>query len=156
MGQKEVRQRLMIWMAHARQASSEKLIRRLSRDWVFSRGTKPSVNRVVRGGSWNNNPGNCRTANRNRNTPENRNNNNGFRVVMHFQTPSWRLARNRRVYGPCERGMKVLVSFLCRSPRGCGQIYAECADGAGSRPGERPIRIVKSCRRKMKKGAILW
>ncbi|MCY7278167.1 MAG: hypothetical protein LH702_31630 [Phormidesmis sp. CAN_BIN44] len=35
----------------------------------------------MRGGSWNNNPLNCRSANRNRNTPENRNNNIGFRVV---------------------------------------------------------------------------
>ena len=38
--------------------------------------------RVLRGGSWNNNPDNCRAANRNRNTPDNRNNNNGFRVVV--------------------------------------------------------------------------
>jgi len=36
--------------------------------------------RVVRGGSWNNNPQNLRTANRNRNTTDNRNNNLGFRV----------------------------------------------------------------------------
>ena len=36
---------------------------------------------VLRGGSWNNNPQNCRVANRNRNTPTNTNNNNGFRVV---------------------------------------------------------------------------
>ncbi|USR93118.1 hypothetical protein NEA10_06215 [Phormidium yuhuli AB48] len=34
----------------------------------------------MRGGSWNNNPRNCRSANRNRNTPDNRNNNIGFRV----------------------------------------------------------------------------
>ncbi len=38
-------------------------------------------NRVLRGGSWNNNADNCRVANRNNNTPENRNNNNGFRVA---------------------------------------------------------------------------
>jgi len=38
--------------------------------------------RVLRGGSWNNNPGNCRAANRNRNTTDNRNNNTGFRVVV--------------------------------------------------------------------------
>ena len=34
-----------------------------------------------RGGSWNNNAHNCRTANRNNNTPDNRNNNIGFRLV---------------------------------------------------------------------------
>ncbi|MDO4629775.1 MAG: SUMF1/EgtB/PvdO family nonheme iron enzyme [Planctomycetia bacterium] len=37
-------------------------------------------NRVNRGGSWNNNAKNCRSANRNNNSPENRNNNLGFRV----------------------------------------------------------------------------
>ncbi|MEO0786929.1 MAG: SUMF1/EgtB/PvdO family nonheme iron enzyme, partial [Pseudomonadota bacterium] len=37
--------------------------------------------RVLRGGSWNNNPQNLRSANRNRNNPTNRNNNIGFRVA---------------------------------------------------------------------------
>jgi hypothetical protein len=36
---------------------------------------------VVRGGSWNNNHINARAAYRNRNHPNNRNNNLGFRVV---------------------------------------------------------------------------
>ena len=36
---------------------------------------------VLRGGSWNNNPINLRTANRNNNTPDNRNNNIGFRCA---------------------------------------------------------------------------
>ncbi|MGB6301343.1 MAG: SUMF1/EgtB/PvdO family nonheme iron enzyme [Rivularia sp. (in: cyanobacteria)] len=36
----------------------------------------------MRGGSWNNNPQNCRSAFRNNNnTRDNNNNNNGFRVV---------------------------------------------------------------------------
>ena len=39
------------------------------------------TNRVLRGGSWNNNASNCTVANRNNNNPHNRNNNNGFRVV---------------------------------------------------------------------------
>ena len=38
-------------------------------------------NRVNRGGSWNTNAVNCRAANRDRNTPENRNNNLGFRLA---------------------------------------------------------------------------
>ena len=44
-----------------------------------------------RGGSWNNNPRNCRSAYRNYNTPDTRNNNIGFRVVcsapstLHYQ-----------------------------------------------------------------------
>ncbi|MBK7408735.1 MAG: SUMF1/EgtB/PvdO family nonheme iron enzyme [Saprospirales bacterium] len=40
-------------------------------------------NRVLRGGSWNNDAENCRVANRNNNNnPDNRNNNNGFRLVF--------------------------------------------------------------------------
>ncbi len=35
---------------------------------------------LKRGGSWYNHPINCRSANRNRNTPGNINNNVGFRV----------------------------------------------------------------------------
>ena len=35
-----------------------------------------------RGGSWNNDAANCRTANRNTNEPTNRNNNNGFRLAL--------------------------------------------------------------------------
>jgi len=37
---------------------------------------------VNRGGSWNNDAGNCRAANRNRNRPDNTNNNLGFRVCL--------------------------------------------------------------------------
>lgn len=36
---------------------------------------------MLRGGSWNNNPRNVRASNRNRNEPENRNNNIGFRCA---------------------------------------------------------------------------
>ena len=37
--------------------------------------------RVLRGGSWNNKPANLRSANRNRNAPDNRNNNIGLRLA---------------------------------------------------------------------------
>jgi hypothetical protein len=38
---------------------------------------------VLRGGSWNNDhPDNLLSSNRNNNTPDNRNDNNGFRVVL--------------------------------------------------------------------------
>jgi formylglycine-generating enzyme required for sulfatase activity len=37
---------------------------------------------VVRGGSWNNDDQNVRSANRNRNDPQERNNNLGFRFVV--------------------------------------------------------------------------
>jgi len=42
----------------------------------------PGARRAVRGGSWNNHPLNCRASYRNRNTPGNRNNNQGFRVAF--------------------------------------------------------------------------
>ncbi|MEI7955327.1 MAG: SUMF1/EgtB/PvdO family nonheme iron enzyme [Verrucomicrobiota bacterium] len=44
-------------------------------------GPSTGSNRVGRGGSWRNGGSNCRSANRNRNTPDNRNNNIGFRVA---------------------------------------------------------------------------
>jgi len=50
--------------------------------WGTGRSDSP---RVLRGGSWNNDPDNCRAPNRNRNDPSNRNDNLGFRVAS---TPS--------------------------------------------------------------------
>jgi formylglycine-generating enzyme required for sulfatase activity len=47
---------------------------------------------VLRGGSWNNNADNCRTANRNWNDPDDRNDNVGFRVVwvaLTFFSQNW-------------------------------------------------------------------
>ena len=38
-------------------------------------------NRVMRGGSYNNDAGNCTSSNRNNNAPSNDNNNNGFRLA---------------------------------------------------------------------------
>ena len=46
--------------------------------WTNLKGS----NRVNRGGSWNNEAANCRSANRNRNAPSNRDNNLGFRVAL--------------------------------------------------------------------------
>lgn len=45
-------------------------------------GARSRIDRVLRGGSWNNNERNARCAYRNRNNPNNRNNNIGFRVVV--------------------------------------------------------------------------
>ena len=41
-------------------------------------------NRVIRGGSWNNNASNLRSGNRNNWRPGNRNNNVGFRLVSTY------------------------------------------------------------------------
>ncbi|MGO9202195.1 MAG: hypothetical protein ACLQM8_16850 [Limisphaerales bacterium] len=47
---------------------------------------------MIRGGNWNNNARNCRSANRNNNNPSNRNNNIGFRVVLAPAQPARRRA----------------------------------------------------------------
>jgi len=49
--------------------------------FVKWRQKSKGTNRVVRGGSWNNNAENCRVSNRNNNHPDNRNNNIGFRLA---------------------------------------------------------------------------
>jgi len=69
-----------------------------------------STNRVIRGGSWNNNARNCRSANRNNNNPDNRNNNNGFRLVC-FQLTGhggWRAD---------DHGQNPAPVFFCRTKR---------------------------------------
>jgi len=43
-------------------------------------GAASGNNRVIRGGSWNNNANNASVGNRNNNNPNNHNNNLGFRV----------------------------------------------------------------------------
>ncbi len=47
-------------------------------------GAGSGSNRVNRGGSWNNNAGNCRSANRNRNTPADTDIILGFRLSVQF------------------------------------------------------------------------
>jgi len=42
---------------------------------------------VLRGGSWNNNQINARASYRNNNTPDERNNNNGFRLLAGDVSP---------------------------------------------------------------------
>ena len=49
-------------------------------------GPASGEHRVLRGGSWNNNQDNARCANRNRNNPNNRNNNIGFRCARSIST----------------------------------------------------------------------
>jgi hypothetical protein len=72
---------------------------------------------VIRGGSWNNNPRNDRSANRNRNEPGNRNNNLGFRLARAQQ--KWWIPRQTEPAAfrsrPAERRAK-----LVRGPPGAG------------------------------------
>ncbi|MGR9108674.1 MAG: SUMF1/EgtB/PvdO family nonheme iron enzyme [Gammaproteobacteria bacterium] len=52
----------------------------------LGRGAEGGSMRVNRGGGWNNNARNQRSANRNDNSPENRNNNLGFRLASTEET----------------------------------------------------------------------
>jgi formylglycine-generating enzyme required for sulfatase activity len=58
-------------------------------------GGRLSGGRVLRGGSWNNNQRNARVSIRNNNTPDNANNNIGFRPVAHVFTSKAPLAMLR-------------------------------------------------------------
>ena len=91
-------------------------------------------NRVLRGGSFNNNASNVRSANRNTNQPDNRNNNNGFRVSSTL---------------PCRNSSGCPVSTVHqRSVPGC-KVHRRPVSGRRSshwriavRPNEKPIRRV--------------
>jgi retron-type reverse transcriptase len=83
--QNDIEQRVQAWIAHAEHGNTWRLRQSIFKGGWFdpSRNLKPEQPRdlrVLRGGSWNNNPENLRSANRNRNNTDNRNNNNGFRV----------------------------------------------------------------------------
>ena len=94
----DVDARIGAWIAHAEHADTWRLRHAIFRGGRFD-PAKPleawtaPCRRVVRGGSWNNNPDNLRSANRNRNTTDNRNNNLGFPGRPHA------FRRSRRHYG---------------------------------------------------------
>ncbi|MES9905940.1 MAG: SUMF1/EgtB/PvdO family nonheme iron enzyme [Sedimenticola sp.] len=76
--------------------------------------------RVLRGGSWINNPDNLRSANRNRNTPDNRNNNIGFRVLCrphHSQPGSGALCRGGPSGPTGPVGLRQCLSSTGDGPR---------------------------------------
>ena len=76
-------------------------------------------NRVKRGGNWNNNGNNCRSANRNNNNPSNVNNNVGFRLSSSSRRPI------ADVYG-CPRRAPVMTR-----PLSCSGMSGQIADGPG-------------------------
>ena len=66
-------------------------------------------NRVKRGGNFNNNAQNVRSANRNNNSPDNRNNNLGVRLVSTGSCPK------RRVYGSVSCVSAPVQALILRS-----------------------------------------
>lgn len=96
---------------------------------------KTGENRVARGGSWNNNAANCRSANRDRNTPDNRDNNVGFRLLN--SPPLWPDGRRPRI-APLRTGVDPYPSS--RS--------GQCPDKEGrAAASRRPGSPVRSWRR---------
>jgi retron-type reverse transcriptase len=82
----DVASRVGAWIAHADHADTWRLRHAIFRGGRFDPATTLEAwtapcRRILRGGSWNNTPDNLRSANRNRNTTDNRNNNIGFRVA---------------------------------------------------------------------------
>ncbi|MEB3233019.1 MAG: SUMF1/EgtB/PvdO family nonheme iron enzyme [Leptolyngbyaceae bacterium] len=68
---------------------------------------------MLRGGSWNNNPRNCRSANRNRNNVDNRNNNLGFRLVCSSPSTLHRQSQWMGIHWEClEESRPVPVMTL--------------------------------------------
>ena len=72
--------------------------------------------RVLRGGSWNNNPNNTRAANRNSNNPDNWNNNVGARCAKAPQSVRAD-GQSLWVYGPWECARWSLSACSCAGGR---------------------------------------
>jgi Sulfatase-modifying factor enzyme 1 len=71
--------------------------------------------RVLRGGSWNNNPDNARAGYRNNNHPDNRNNNIGFRLVCSSHIGFW-LPPCRPVPSAKAKGMRrTAMGWMARA-----------------------------------------
>ncbi|MBM3130781.1 MAG: hypothetical protein FJ009_19410 [Chloroflexi bacterium] len=76
-------------------------------------GASPKQHRVLRGGSFNNHQNNVRCAARNRNNPDNRNRNNGARLVV--STLFYPVVISRRAL--CAEKSRTLGAEISRSAR---------------------------------------
>ena len=99
--------------------SEEEIIARISeiaeqinRDYA---GQEVHLVCVLRGGSYWNDPQNCRSANRNRNDPDNRNRNNGFRLLAFQHAKGSVLSVPARIQAP-ERDRKQRGASLRPPP----------------------------------------
>ena len=89
---------------------------------AFKKGqSQLSTNRVLRGGSWNNNNDNIRCANRNNNNPNNANNNNGFRLSNTIK---------REFHSETGMEESTIVQALSCSVK--GEYYNKCGNGVST------------------------
>jgi hypothetical protein len=98
--------------------------------------TGQAVWKVVRGGSWNNHRDNARCAYRNRNQPDNRNNNIGFRVVL--------------------RRSHVLPALLLVPSPGWNGTPGRAPVRVPEMPADPPARIRRPRRRKKNSARRVW
>ncbi len=88
-------------------------------------GPSASAPRAVRGGGWNNPASNARAGYRNRNEPDNRNNNSGFRVVVCCHKRSPGVGLSMAYHGSSASASRGLAEpagcRLATSPRSFGQ-----------------------------------
>lgn len=145
----DIKPRLQSWMAHARQANSERLIRRLSREWKFVRGgaergpcsarrqLEQQREQLPGGESQQQHP---RQPEQQQRVP----------VGPALSGRPERLpARNRPVYGPSERGVgspgSVPVPSVPQRDTD-GRIYMVEAGGAGRSETKGPIPLLFKCK----------
>ena len=107
MGEREYQERMTALTAFLQQA-----------DTLGWRRKASGSNRVQRGGSWNNDAQNCRSAYRNNNNPSNRNNNIGFRLCCSAAPQD---SENRAVPG----AIPFAKATNTPTPRGAGRRIAE-------------------------------
>ena len=94
-------------------------------EYVWVAEVVRSAERVNRGGSWNNDAQNARAANRNSNTPDNRNNNLGLRLARAQPwTDEPRLTRPRAQRGGTRA--QVAPADAAAKARGCPIFFAAC------------------------------
>lgn len=104
---------------------------RFAKETIISRPNKIRYlaergdNRVIRGGSYFNNPLNCRPANRNNNSPDNRNNNIGLRLCPP-------LPAHRMPDGAIEQVVYPLPALAHRDKKGARFLVGRRGGGIGS------------------------
>jgi retron-type reverse transcriptase len=141
----DIKPRLRSWMAHARQANSERLIRRLSREWTFSRdGAErgPCAARRQLEQQCEQLPGGESQQQHARQPEQQQRVSVGPALSDGIQRHR---ARNRLVQGPGERGEESPGSLPV--PRGSqrgldGRIYVVKPDGVGRPGADDPTRFV--------------